>query len=169
MSLFSTMFWGIFLLAAGAVLLLKYAFNLHWVSGGKLIFGIFVILVGISMLTSNFRWFHFNSGDDNVSAFTSGQRVAAEDGREYSVVFGSSDVDLTDLKPGSHVKVNCIFGSSHVKLPPGPVDVTADCAFASIRMPNGSIWFGNLPYSREGENKIRVEINCVFGSVGVVE
>ena len=164
MSFFSTLFWGIFLLAAGAVLLLKHVFNLHWIQSGKLICGIFVVLVGISILTSNFGWHTFNSGDDNVTMFTSNRQVDAADGKEYTVLFGSNEYDLTDLPQGSRIKVNCIFGSCRVKLPSGPVDVSADCAFGNVSLPNGSVSFGNLPYMREGENKTRVELNVVFGS-----
>jgi hypothetical protein len=169
MRLFSTLFWGIFLLASGAILLLKYVFNLHWVNGGKLIFGLFIVLVGISLLTGNFGWFNFNSSDENVTMFTSNRQVDAADGKEYTVLFGSGEYDLTDLPQGARVKVNCIFGSCRLKLPSGPVDVSADCAFGNVSLPNGSISFGNLPYIREGENKTRVEVSVAFGSAKASE
>lgn len=165
MSLFSTLFWGIFLLAAGAVLLIKHLFNMQWVQGGKLIFGIFIVLVGISMLTSNFGMHSFNSDDDTVSVFTGSQHIEAQDNKNYTVIFGSSEVDLTNIAPGSRVEVNAIFGSSHVVLPDGPVKVDANCAFGSVKLPDGSLTFGDRSYNREGDNPVRVEINCVFGGI----
>lgn len=163
-SVFSVLFWGVFLLASGAILLLKYVFNLQ-VSAGRLIFGLFILLVGISLLTSSTGWSGFNVENGNVIAFSGGQRVAAEEGREYTVLFGSTRYDLTDLEQGSHVKIGCIFGSCQVDLPKGAVQVTADSVFGSVRLPNGTVTFGSLPYSTEGDNKTQVDIDCVFGSV----
>lgn len=168
MRLFSALFWGIFLLASGAIVLLKYVFNLQ-VSAGKLVFGLFILMMGISLLTSNFGWYGFNSNDGNVQSFSSGQQVTAQAGKEYTVVFGSTTYDLSDVEQGSHVKINCIFSSCRIILPSGAVQVSADSAFGNIRLPNGTVTFGNLPYSTEGDNKSNVEISCVFGSATTVD
>jgi hypothetical protein len=166
MRLFSALFWGIFFLASGAILLLKYMFNLQ-VSGGKLIFGLFVLMMGISLLTSNFGWYSYNDRNDNIIAFSSNQQVNVENSKEYTLIFGSTTYDVTDLEQGSHVKINCIFGSCKVKLPAGAIQVNADSAFGNVRLPNGTVTFGNLPYSTDGDNKTKIDIDCVFGSATV--
>jgi hypothetical protein len=168
LQLFGGLFWGIMLLASGIILLLKYFFNLQ-ASSGKLIFGLFVLLIGVSLLTSNFSWSNFNFNDSNTTSFSSGQSITADDGKDYSVVFGSSDYDLTKMEPGTKVSINCAFGSSTVKLPAGPVQVNANCQFGSIHLPNEEeISFGNRTYSTEGDNPVTVDLHCAFGSVTVI-
>jgi hypothetical protein len=166
MRLFSGLFWGIFLLTSGVIILLKLTFNLQ-VSSGKLIFGFFILLIGVSMLTTNLNWNNFSSNDSTIS-FSSGQQVDAQDDKEYAVVFGSSTYDLTKLEPGSHIKINCDFSSCTIKLPSGAVQVNTNSAFGNVHLPDGSnIPFGNGTYSTSGDNKVVVDVTCAFGSVTV--
>jgi hypothetical protein len=167
MRLFSGLFWGIFLLASGVIILLKVSLNLQ-VSSPKLIFGLFVLMIGVSLLTSNFGWDNFNGKNSNTTAFTGGQQTMAEDGKEYYVVFGSTNYDLTDLEPGEHVKINCAFGYCKVILPAGAVQVKTSCAFGNIHLPDGSNTpFGSGAYSHPGDNGALVEITCAFGGITV--
>ena len=165
MGLFSGLFWGVFLLAAGVILLLKYAMKLT-VSSGKLIFGVFIILLGVSLLTTNTGKYY----GDNTVVFSDTQTVNADNDREYYVFFGSSHYELSTLKPGDHVKINCAFGSAKVSLPANAVLVQSNCAFGNVRMPDGSSYpFGTGRYEREGDNPIVVEVSCAFGEVSVYE
>lgn len=167
MRLFSGLFWGVFLLASGVIILLQVVFKLQ-VSSFKLIFGLFILLIGVSLLTSNFGWDNLNAGNGNTVAFSSGQQIGTEDGKEYYVVFGSANYDLSDLKPGEHVKINCAFGSCRVTLPSGAVQVKASCAFGNIHLPDGSnVPFGSGEYNSPGDNAVLVEITCAFGGMTV--
>jgi hypothetical protein len=166
MRLFSGLFWGVLLVASGAILLLKYSLNLQ-IAQGKLIFGVFVILVGVSLLTSN-----INIGrSDNTAIFSDGQVVMPQSGGEYNTVFGSNSYDLSDVAPGSYVKVNCAFGSVRVKMPPGAYEVKANCAFGSVRMPNGTSYaFGGGNYNKQGPgDTTTVEVSCAFGELILYE
>ena len=162
MRIFSYLFWGIFLVASGAVLLLKNGMNLN-ISASKLIFGIFVVLVGVSLLTSNLG----NTRYDNTNIFTEGQSVSMQSGGEHTTVFGSSNYDLSELTPGSSIKISCAFGSARVKMPPGAYKMHVNCAFGSVRLPDGSSYaFGGGNYNKDGLGEVtHIEVSCAFGEI----
>lgn len=162
MRIFSGLFWGIFLVATGVILLLKYSMNLQ-MSSGKIIFGLFILLVGVSLLTSNFGI----TRSDNTALFSDGQVVTSQSGGDYNTVFGSNTYDLSEITPGTNIKISCAFGSARVKLPAGAYEIKANCAFGSVRMPNGTSYtFGSGNYNKTGAGEItRVEVSCAFGEV----
>ena len=166
MSIFGGLFWGIFLLAAGLIVMLKLFFNLQFATG-KLIFGLFILMIGVSLLINNTGWGIFN-GNSNTNSFSSGQITETVSPQEYSVVFGSSTYDATSLKPGDHVKISCAFGSCKVILPQGNVYVHATSAFGNVRLPDGSnVSFSSDSYGQDGADAIQIEISCAFGSVNI--
>ncbi len=165
MRLFSGLFWGVFLVASGAILLLKYSLNLSF-SGGKLIFGLLVLLIGVSMLTSGVAW----KGDAShrTTMFSDNETVAAQSNETYSVVFAETRYDLSQAQPGSRVKINCAFGSAKVQLPAGAVIVTSNCAFGNVSMPDGSNYpFGSGRYTTGQGDAVYVEVSCAFGEVSI--
>lgn len=162
MGLFSFMFWGVFLLAAGIILLLKYAFNLP-VASGKMIFGLFVLLVGVSLLMSNFQWKTWGDKDTEVTSFGSRELTQTQGGKSYVVVFGSGDFDATKLEPGEKVTINCIFGSCHIKLPKA-CHGTANCAFGRVGINDDNLYFQSKDYG-EKDDSPTVNISCVFGGI----
>jgi hypothetical protein len=168
MSIFGGLFWGILLLAAGLIILLKLVFNLQ-VSAGKLIFGLFILMIGVSMLVSGPGWGIWDNRMDNANLFSGGRDVTvAGENTEYSTVFGSGTYDATDMKPGDRVKINCAFGSCKVLLPDKDVYVTASCAFGTVHMPDDrTISFNSGFYGQDSANTVRIEISCAFGSVNV--
>lgn len=165
MRLFGGLFWGVFLIASGVIFLLRYALNLQ-IAQSKLIFGVFVVLVGVSLLTTG-SW----TSHDNTAVFTEGRTSVSSEGGSYQSVFSSSSYDLTEVTPGSSVKLNCAFGSARVKLPPGPYEIHINCAFGSVRLPDGTSYaFGNGDYSKTGTGEaVRVDVNCSFGEVVLYE
>ena len=162
MRLFGGLFWGIFLIASGAIFLLRHALNLQ-VSQGKLIFGVFVVLVGVSLLTTG-SW---TSRSDGTSVFTDGRITVLNNGGSYQSTFSSTDYDLAELQPGSTFRLNCAFGSARIKLPPGAYEIHANSAFGSVRMPDGTSYaFGSGNFNKSGIGEtIRVDVNCSFGEV----
>lgn len=164
LQLFNGLFWGILLLASGVIILVSLFFKLQ-IQTVKLIFGVFVVLIGVSLLTSNFGWGNFSLNNGNTIAFTEHREVECKEGNDYFVVFGSARYDLSKLEPGSMVRINCAFGSCTVKLPSGNYVVAANSVFGSIHLPDGSVSFGNRIYDTGGENKINVDVGCAFGSV----
>lgn len=167
MRLFSPLFFGVFLLASGAIILLSHLLR-YQIAVGRLIFGVFILLVGISMLTTNLGFSNLNFGSDKTVAFSSGDSVEAKRDTDYFVLFGSANYDLTGLEPGDRVKINCAFGSGKVILPEGEVRVVANGAFGTINHPEGSNSLGYKKFGSDSDNAIVVEIMCAFGSVSVV-
>ena len=163
MRLFSGLFWGIFLVASGAILLMRYSLNMNF-SAGRLIFGLFVLLIGLSLLSSGSAW---RGSANNTTMFSDNETVSPGDGT-YQVVFASTNYDLSTAEPGSRVKLNCAFSSVKVKLPPGAVVVNSTCAFGNVAMPDGSNYpFGSGRYTRGDGTAVVVDISCAFGEVTI--
>jgi hypothetical protein len=168
MSIFGGLFWGVFLLAAGLIIMLKLVFNLQ-VSAGKLIVGLLILMIGVSLLMNSAGWSFFDK-NAKLNSFSSGQVTEIVSPNEYTVVFGSSTYDASGLKPGDTVKINCAFGSCRVILPKGDVYVTASCAFGSVRLPDGrNFSFNSSSYGKDKEGAVRVDISCAFGSINVTD
>lgn len=162
---FSVLFWAVLLILAGLVMLIDHFGRLN-LKVGSIIFGLFVILLGISMLTGGLR----RSGvtDRENMIFGSGT-VSVDDDGDCNLIFSSGTVDLRDRdRLPRRVEVNVVFSSARVLLPDGPVRVKATSAFGQIVLPEGSsVAFGDRSYTREGDDPLEVEINCVFGSAVV--
>ena len=170
MRLFSMLFFGIFLLASGVVILLTLLLKLN-VNVGRLIFGLFMLLMGISLLTSSLGWENVHLNQGNTVAFSSWENVEVKENGEYLVLFGSASYDLSKLEPGAIVKINSLFGSCSVKLPSSKTELKASSAFGSIRLPNESYSFDTkvLEYGSGEGSIISVEVATVFGSATVTQ
>ena len=162
---FSLVFWAVFCVLAGIVLLIR-QFARTVFSPSKVIGGLFILLLGISLLLSPSSGISTN---DQV-VFDQGSAVMISGG-EHSCVFGQSTVDLTSATSGSDIEINCVFGQCDVKLPADvSVDVTANCAFGSVSgVDIGSVSFGEAEYLYPGEGEpIKIEINTVFGQTTLI-
>lgn len=160
MKVFSSVFWAVMLILAGVLVLVNHLFNLDIKVFGVL-FGVFVILLGISIITGNSGY----KGDHTVVFSSSNRHVTSED--DVNVIFSSSNVNLDDFE-GKSVEVNSIFSSVNLKSS-RPMKIKASCAFGSVQTRDGGMLsFGDRKWDIEGEGEpINVEINCVFGSVKV--
>lgn len=171
MSILSGLFWGIFFLVAGLIVLLKMLLNLR-VPAGKLIFGVFVLMVGVSLLIGSPGWGSLRYGEENTTIFSSSAGgVEIKDSEPYLSVFGSVTYDASKLEPGQSASIKCVFGSCRVLLPAGSsgVKVVTHSAFGSIRTPDGAeSMFGTNTYEKKGENTITIDVSCAFGSVSIV-
>lgn len=170
MRLFSVLFLGIFLLASGVIILLTLLFKLN-IHVGRLLFGLFVLLVGISLLTSNLGWEKFQINDSNTIAFSSWENVEVKNSGEFTVLFGSASYDLTRLEPGAKVRINSVFGSCTVKLPAAKTKVTASSAFGSVNLPDDSFSFDtkSKEYGSGSESMINVDVSTAFGSATITQ
>ena len=169
---FSMIFWAIFLLVSGVVLLIRQFSPLNF-NAFKVVLGVFVLLLGIALLTSpasSKKWSF--SSDKNSSVF--GQNTVYLNGSsaEHSTVFGESTVYLTDMLPGSTVEINTVFGECHVMLPAGQaIRVESSAAFGEVGTSDktNNVNFGERNYTLEGEGEpIRLKVNVVFGQINLV-
>ncbi len=157
------LFWGIFLIGAGLILLIKHIFKLN-ISSGRAIIGLFILCIGLNIIIgSNVtnRGFIFNFNNTSNKG-------------EYNVIFNSGTIDLSSVESNrGTVEINVVFGSAEIILPEDrEVKIQVNSAFASTQLPDGNkIVFGNGEYlhspdDAEGKS-LRIEINTVFGSTEI--
>ncbi|MGC8803613.1 MAG: hypothetical protein ACP5PS_07580 [Bacteroidales bacterium] len=169
-------FWGILLIIIGLSIIIKIVFNIDFPIF-KILIAFFFIYLGLRILIGNtFRPFH---ADKNEHTVIFGERVflRPEPGMEYNVVFGKALFDWQHYRPDStnnqhiDVKINTVFGSSEMLLPPDmPVRIDASAAFGEARMPNGNTaTFGNTSYVADSaeanaNGQLNIRADVVFGS-----
>jgi predicted membrane protein len=119
----------------------------------RLFFGVLLIIWGVSVIVGGFghRWHWWNREPNNV-VFGESNYSQAGSSKEYNVVFGKSNFDFRNTplpENGKQVSVHTVFGASDVLISKSmPVRITASSAFGEVRMPNGnSSAFGEVNYT----------------------
>jgi predicted membrane protein len=160
--------WGIFLIVTGIFLMLKHYLNWN-VPALRIIFGLFVIFLGISILIGG-----FGTKEDNNIFFGAGKLKVQSGKTDYNVVFSNGVVDLSTVPDGTDkIEINTVFGESEIILPKDrKVTIKATAAFASTVLPNGSrLSFGDQLYNTGPEDgdarELYIELNTVFASTKV--
>ena len=168
-------FWGAFLLLLGAVLIIKVVFNLDF-PVGKVIIGIFLVVLGVKLLFGRFGHHSFR-GPSESTVFNERIYHNPDPDKEYSVVFAKGVYDFTgvDLSGGSYrTEISTIFGGSQIIIPrEAPVRITADAVFSGAELPDGNTAvFGTTVYESESFSPdsayIDIKLNVVFGGVQVI-
>lgn len=173
--LFSRLFWGGVIILFGLSIILNAVFKIN-IPLFKIIFALVIIYFGVSMLVGSFKG--KNNGDKATDVFSSStiKADASSLSNEYSVVFGSQVVDLTDITDGADktVEVSTVFGSQKVYINENTkVRVKANSVFGSITLPdNNSVSFGDYTYNQQPESTLSagilfIEANAVFGDIKV--
>jgi hypothetical protein len=169
-SLIDAVFWGVLLIVLGALLIVKkyVPFNLPV---GRIIVALVFVYLGIRIIVRGPM-----VRDDNTVVFGSRTTLAgsAGGGRDYNVIFGSGDVDLTSVPADDATReVNVIFGSGTLRVSPdAPVQIRMSSVFGSVRAPDGAtVSFGDRTWTsaayREGAPAVRIKAAAVFGSLSV--
>ncbi len=158
---FSLIFWAVLCVLSGIVLLVRQFTPLTF-QPFKVIVGLFILLLGVSLLvtpSAASRQGDTLFGQSSVTYTASG---------EHNCIFGQCTVDLSQLPPGSTMEINCVFGQCDVKLPANrPVVVAASSAFGAVSGSGmDSVNFGerNHRYTGEGD-PIRLKVSTVFGQI----
>lgn len=160
MRVFSPIFWAVMLIAGGVLMLVNYIFHLNIRVLGVL-FGIFFIMLGISIITNKTSF-----GNKDMRIFGNGIYRVDADGKA-DIIFSEARIDLDDFE-GDDVKIDCIFSSVIIKST-RPLNIKASSVFGSVTNADGStISFGDRSWTTSGEGQaINVKIDCVFGSVKI--
>ncbi len=171
-----SLFWGLLLILIGLSLIIKIVFKIDFPIF-KIIFAFLFIYLGIKILIGrDFSLFH-NDDNGQTTVFRQKTFSTLEDGKEYSIIFGSGKLDLRNISlPDSQVvrcEINTIFGGTEIILNPAmDVQIEANTAFAGTKMPDGNCSaFGTINYSNDslsgGKSKLVLETNTVFGGLHI--
>ena len=171
-------FWGVVILLFGVSIILRAVFNIS-IPLVRIFIAVVLIYVGIKILTGSFCCGNRNWSWHGMQHSYSGEMKfeGADLQDEYSIIFGSGDIDLTKIntnKEKLNTKIAVVFGSAVIKLDPDmPVKITVDTAFANAKMPGGnSAAFGKYVYKspsfKEGEKYVSIKMDSVFSSVEVI-
>jgi predicted membrane protein len=173
------MILGFLFLMIGLSILLKAVFHVD-IPLVRTGLALFIIYIGVKMLLGSFGWNHsIRDWDDDSSALFNSKNFkwesAGEGHKRYSVVFGSTVVDLTDVKikeKDETVEVDVVFGEATVLLSKNtPIRVRASAVFGEAKTPDENmVAFGVLNYSspeqKQAQNgTLNVRGNVVFGAL----
>ena len=171
--LFSGLFWGVMLVLFGASMILRAMFNLD-IPIFRIVFALVIIYFGVKLLVGRQAF----KGEGNFSMFRSSDVTTSESGGEYNVIFGQSNIDLSNVdisESSKKVNVDVIFGSGNLLIDPQiPMKLKISTVFADCKLPHRNInFFGDSDYNTpafvEGENYLLLNIDVVFGNVVIVE
>lgn len=169
---------GIIFLVIGVALLLKAVFHID-IPIFKTVFGVFLIYLGVKMVFGRF-WCGDSCDIKTKTSVVFEDKVfksseGTSDRKQYSTVFGSSTVDLTDIDTSKgediRVEVNTVFGETKVLVSQKtPLKIYANAVFAEARMPNNNmVSFGTMGYendaAKSATTKVTIHGNVVFGSL----
>jgi len=111
------LFWGVFILLLGVSLIIKVVFNVEF-PVFKILIGVFFILIGLKFLFGRVLIPEGKLGPHDTM-FNERVYERPEKGKEYRVMFGSGIYDFTDvdLSEGDfRAEVKTVFGGSVIKI-----------------------------------------------------
>ncbi|MDA3813241.1 MAG: LiaF-related protein [Candidatus Cloacimonetes bacterium] len=171
--LFSGLFWGVMLVLFGISMILRAVFNLD-IPIFRIVFALVIIYFGVKLLVGRQAF----KGDRNFSMFRSSNVTMSESGGEYNVIFGQSNIDLSNIdisESSQKVEVNIVFGSGNLLIDPQkPMKISVSTVFADCKLPKRNInFFGDSNFKTpgyvEGENYLKLDIDVVFGNAVIME
>jgi len=171
--LFSGLFWGVMLVLFGASMILRAVFNLD-IPIFRIIFALIIIYFGVKLLIGRQAF----KNEENFSMFRSSSVTMKESGGEYDVIFGQSNIDLTNIdisESSKKVNVDVVFGSANLLIDSNvPMKLKVSTVFADCKLPNRNIsFFGDSKYQSpafvDGENYLLLNVDVVFGNVVFIE
>ncbi|OHD66943.1 MAG: hypothetical protein A2096_11365 [Spirochaetes bacterium GWF1_41_5] len=168
--LLSGFFWGAILILIGISIMIKTFFNID-LPVMRILFACLFIWIGIKILAGGKFPQHAAVRDEQSIIFGEGKIDVQEIKSSYSVIFGKGDIDLSRvvLDKDTTIEINTVFGSSSVKLGNYPVIISANSAFAEVKMPDSRVAnFGSTEYSgknSEGAHRLKIRASAVFGQM----
>lgn len=170
--IFSSLFWGVMLLLLGASMILRAVFNLD-IPVFRIIFALVIIYFGVKLLIGR----HAFKSSDNYTMFRNTSSKISDLGEDYSIIFGKSNIDLTQVDLSTSVQktsVDIIFGSANILIDPDiPMKINISTIFADCKLPQRNInFFGDSEYKTPsyvaGENFLELNIDVIFGNAVVI-
>ena len=155
------LFLPVLLIIAGALMLVKTLLNID-IPVFKILLAVALIWGGVSIISS---------AASHKSAGFGSRMELTDTAMEYTVVFDSSEIDLSsEYISRETLEINCAFGKAVVILPGDrSVHIEASGAFCSLRSPSGrTISFGNGTYDCGTGEPLTIKADCAFGELSFV-
>ena len=174
MQLFDGIFWGVALIALGVWFIFRRYVPFH-IPVIRIIVALLFIWLGVRVLV---RGPGIHERNTVVFSNRSHLEYSADRGKDYNVIFGSGDVDLSKVEVGDksvRAEVNVIFGNGTLRVNPRvPVRVNMSAAFGTIVAPNGrSAAFGDSEFTnsayKSGTPALEIKATAVFGKLTVIQ
>ena len=172
LSIVDGVFWGTLLIVLGVWFIIRRSIPVH-IPVIRIVVAVLLVYAGVRLLVKGPV-----TPEGNTAVFSESiMRYAPDHGREYSLIFSSGSVDLSEARPAAqslHAEVNVIFGSGQLRINPAdPVRVSMSSAFGTVESPGGrSVAFGDMVYStpsyREGAPALEIHATAVFGRLTIV-
>lgn len=178
------MFWAVLFISVGVILLIQTVFKIE-LPVMRILFGIFLIYIGVKVIAGSFghrmHYFRIDKiSSDTESIFTqNNMKVKKENGeinRKFSTVFGSSNLDLRGLSAeelSQEIKIDNAFGQTTVITDVGtPIKAHVDTGFASVIIRGQKInSFGEADFQTSDFSSdkpaLKLDIDAAFGQVVV--
>ncbi len=151
---FTNVFWGILLVLWGLSLILKGLNIVDWPLG-KIFIAVVIIMIGVRLLVGS---------KSSCSRSRERGTIHLSGDSEYTSVFSSQTVDLTDIDPNSNpIEITAVFGSTYVKLP-NNIDfkIEQTAVFGSATAPTKPVT------DKPPLGTVKIEATAVFGKVEFV-
>lgn len=168
-SLIDGIFWGILLITVGAWFILRRFLPFHF-PVIRLIVAVLFIYVGIRVLMRGPTAARAPVFSESHQRYTPGWD------RDYNIIFGTGDVDLSGVtldRASIRTQVNVVFGNGILHVNPSlPVRVDMSAAFGTVDAPDGhSVSFGDSVYTtgtyRDGSPALEIHATAVFGRLAI--
>lgn len=177
----SNMFWGIFFVVLGVLMLINYVFGMN-LPVLRILFSVFIIYIGIKMLFGSFGFETKKVTTDYQAIFSkSSFQFPSKDNKEanndYQTVFGNGILDLTtlDLSQGPQkMELDNVFGQTTLILKKDtPFKVDASVVFGQISLPDKKMssigdWFYQSENYSQNPNHLDIKADVVFGQLVIV-
>lgn len=168
------LFWGVLLVLIGLAFIFRVVFDVNLFG---VLFAIFLIFIGVSMLVGKPWMFHHPRREGDTIFEDRKVLDQPRDNSEYNVIFGQSVYDFRNIQfPDNEpirIKINTVFGNSVVLINRNtPVKIKSDAVFAGSTMPDGNtVAFGSIQYATDtfavALNHLYIDAPVVFGALQV--
>ncbi len=175
----SSLFWGIVFILIGIVSIIKYVFHID-IPITRIVVAFFFIFLGLNILTGGRLSLTMREQikrEETHSVFGDVHREMRGHEREYSTIFGKSEIKITAQTLKQYqgpVEINTVFGGTILRIEPGvQVRIDVNSVFAGATMPDGNqIAFGSYSYrSKDFDSSkpyVHIKANVVFGGLQIL-
>lgn len=168
---FGSIFWAIYLIVLGLILLIKVIFRLDFSWTGAA-FALLLLMSGISLITNGARRkknvYRPLSG---VQFFANGTVILDEETSEFTSVFSDAEIELSRDRMPKELAVNSLFGRTILRVPEGySARVEGTAVFGVLELPEGQIpAFGDKTCIVGDGLQIKLRVTSIFGYARVMD